>query len=91
MAWSSHSRKTTKWEMTGDAQSPAVLTAEIDPSMVEAGSEPDASDASELPEDMTEWTQEEIIAFHTLRSKRKRCCIGGCTTRSLPIARSYHL
>lgn len=84
---SSSSPLATQWEMPEDAQSPEVLTAEMDPSVMGAGSE---REASELPIDMAEWTQEEVVAYNALRSKRKKCCIGGCTHRSLPIARSYH-
>ncbi|CAL8127345.1 unnamed protein product [Orchesella dallaii] len=76
-------------EMTEDLEEslsnnfPEMVTTEVDPSVALGVSR-------ELPFDMSEWTAEELAAYNALRSKRKKCCIGGCTPRSLPIARSYH-
>ncbi|ODN02945.1 DNA transposase THAP9 [Orchesella cincta] len=73
-----------EWEESrSGVNSPEMMTTEVDPSMTLGLS-------GELPFDMAEWTAEELAAYNALRSKRKKCCIGGCTPRSLPIARSYH-
>ncbi len=70
-------------EMESDL--PEIMTTEVDPLSMSAN-----RDNSELPIDMSEWSADEVAAYTALRSKRKKCCIGGCTHRSLPIARSYH-
>lgn len=64
---------------------PEEMTTEVDLSSMTANRE-----SSELPNDMSEWSADEVAAYTALRSKRKKCCVGGCTHRSLPIARSYH-
>jgi len=77
-----------KWE---DAdEEPEMMTAEVDPSSLTGMMMTTGREGSELPIDMSEWTQEELQAYNNLRSKRKKCCVGGCTHRSIPIARSYH-
>jgi len=40
--------------------------------------------------DTSTWNDEELAAYQALKSKRKKCAVSGCTSRSIPIAKSYH-
>lgn len=83
------SRVLPKWERKSEVEEPeSEMPVEDDPTDLSAMTERENS--SELPLDMSEWTTEQLAAYNNLRSKRKKCCVGGCTHRSIPIARSYH-